>query len=477
MVYDYAPDTDTFYLREGSAEDPRSIEDCYQGDKAGSFANHARTGITGTDGAGVDVDYALKPADYIVLGGASEDLWLLIENWTNMTSATIRIIGTDRDENSQTEDVAISGNGTYYTTKWFKTVTQTQVTAFSGTGSFDYKLEQGQFGAISKLSSKHYVVHSNFWLWDYGSYSAGLALEDVAVLFEKDLVTYYRNSCYLRLGNILNGRGIAGAKVHVLGSQTYTYGILKHYASISNLKDRDGRNEIVDSILLASFRTETVDDIFKRVTIYNSFGYDKVLTTPPEDVLIHNPPLFGVMYGVDNERIWNMTIEYATNDLLIYGITVYMRDCSWDRGISFSGPGGRVYDEYTLNLKVTDKNESGISGVSVKAYKNGDYTDLEPNDGATPVLDTSTDGNGKIPEQGLIQWEHENGQSPIDYNPFLWILEHPNYDTKKFIITMPRKKLEDGDWIYAYAEEETGTHEQILSAISKHDKKLTGLVA
>ncbi|NIO74980.1 MAG: hypothetical protein GTN69_03620, partial [Armatimonadetes bacterium] len=222
MPYLYDPATDLFDLREGTALAPKTIEDCYQGDKAGTLTNHARTGITGVDGAGVTVDYSLRPADYVVLGGASNDLWLLIENWAGVTSATIRIIGTDRDGAAQTEDLVVTGNGTSYATKWFKTVTQTQVVAVNGAGSFDYKLEQGQYGCISKLNSRAYVVHSNFRIYYYGSDTGALVFEDVAVIFEKDFFTYY-TAAYVRLGSLLNGRGEKGAFVWVLGTQTPTH--------------------------------------------------------------------------------------------------------------------------------------------------------------------------------------------------------------------------------------------------------------
>lgn len=477
MPYDYNPAVDLFYLREGVESSPKSMEDCYNGDKAGSFANHTRTGITGTDASPVAVDYALKPADYVVLGGASNDLWILIVNWAGFVDVTIRIIGTDRDGNAQTEDVVVNGNGTYYTAKWFKTVTDTQVVAVNGAGSFDYKLEQGQYGAISKISTKCYVVHSNFYIWYYGSYTGALALEDVNVVFEKYFRTYYA-SAYLRLGQKLNGRGVNGAKVVVLGAQDQTYGKMYVYGSVCNLASRTQGNEVIDSVMLAGQAIATVDDILERVTLYSSLVYNIAPTTDPKDILIHNA-VIGVFYGVGNGRVKNLTFRSCIYDIYNYfNRTCYYRDCDWNRAKIHSGSNGIILDEYTINLKVTSKNGAGVAAVSVKAYKNGDYTGLDPNGGATPVIDTTTDGNGKIPEQGLVIWEKNiDGGVTTDYNPFLWILEHADYPTKKFIMTMPRRKLEDGDWVYAYAEETTGSHEQILSAISKHDKKLTGLVA
>jgi len=474
MPYEYDPAADNFYLKEGNATTPKTMEDCYNGDKAGVLTNHSRTGITGVDAVPVAVTYPLRPADYVVLGGTSNDLWVTVANLTGITSLTMRLIGIDRDGISQTEDIIFTANGTKYATKLFKTLTQTQVVAVIGAGSFDYKLEQGQFGSISKTGTKSYVVHSNFWLYDYGG-SAGLALEDVSAVFEKNFYTYYYSSCYLRLGKILNGRGIAGAKVLVLGDQnTYRYGTMEIYGSVCNLMPRNvnAKNTVIDSVI-SNFGLATIGDIMKRITVYGVFNYELEPTTDPEDIFQHDAT-FGTFYGNNNGRIKNVTFRNnATSDLYnYYNKTTYMRDCDWARTVSGNGI---VYDEYTLNLKVTDKNGVGVPSVSVKAYKNGDYTGLTPNIGATPILDTSTDGNGKIPEQGLIQWKWAEGPIITDYNPFLWILAHPDYPTKKFIMTMSRRKLKDGDWIYAYAEETTGTHAQILDKIDKHDKNMIAL--
>jgi len=131
-----------------------------------------------------------------------------------------------------------------------------------------------------------------------------------------------------------------------------------------------------------------------------------------------------------------------------------------------------MYEEYTFNFKTVTKLGSGISGVSVKVYKDGDYnpTTLVPS--GSPVIDTTTDVNGDIPEQYLIIWEKINTVT-TDRNPFLFVLTHPDYPTKSFIATVPREKT---TWVYNYAEEATGTHAQILDKLKKHDRKISGLV-
>ena len=137
------------------------FEDLHIADLAGTFMLHARTGIGQVDTSAVSVDNALRPAEQVVLGGSGNDLYLTIANWTGLTSATIRITGTDASGNSQTEDLVITGNGTIYAAKWFRTITTTQVVSFTGTpgtDSFDYTLEQGRWGVIYKYTSTLYRV-------------------------------------------------------------------------------------------------------------------------------------------------------------------------------------------------------------------------------------------------------------------------------------------------------------------------------
>ena len=160
----YSPSDNKITVTGYSETTPCNFTDIYNADKAGTLSLHARTGITGTDGSAVATDRAERPADYVVLGGASNDLYITIANW-NATTATIRITGTDRAGNAQTEDIVVNANGNFYTTKLFKTITHTQVTAFTGT-SFDYDLTQGQWGVVWKQSSVQFLLDTSIWIGD-----------------------------------------------------------------------------------------------------------------------------------------------------------------------------------------------------------------------------------------------------------------------------------------------------------------------
>ena len=192
---------------------PCTFTDLYNADKAGSYALHTRTGVNATDGAGVAVDNALRPADYVVLGGSNgQDLYIVVTNWTDMTTATIRITGTDRDGQAQNDDVVVNANGTFYAAKWFKTVTHTQVTVFTSSdgGSFDYTLSQGQWGVVSKPSDVQFMLECKLQIGD-GSTQTWMKDTNKMIFFagvyegQPGLYFKVKDKAHLTLGNNVDG--------------------------------------------------------------------------------------------------------------------------------------------------------------------------------------------------------------------------------------------------------------------------------
>ena len=158
--------TDNNVNIEATADD---CADLYNADKAGTLSIHARTGIIGVDGAPVAVDRALRPADYRELGGACNDLYIIVSNWTvGMVNATIQVVGTDRCGNAVVENVAVNGNGNFFLTNKFATVTSTQVTVWNGGvgDSFDYDLTQGQWGVVWFIGRNTYVFNCRIIISD-----------------------------------------------------------------------------------------------------------------------------------------------------------------------------------------------------------------------------------------------------------------------------------------------------------------------
>lgn len=136
-----------------------TLNDVYTQDKAGTLTLDSRS-VTAVDGATITFKNFLAPADYVVLGGAAQDLYITVTSFTGVGNVTVQIAGTDISGAAQTEDITFSANGTYYATKYFKTLITSQVTAFAPT-SCTYAVIQGQWGFSWKLGNTQYAFDAN----------------------------------------------------------------------------------------------------------------------------------------------------------------------------------------------------------------------------------------------------------------------------------------------------------------------------
>ncbi len=149
-TYDSAANTLTCV--GGTAGAPITFSDLWTSDKAGTFELVHSRAITGADGAPVAVNHALRPTDYFVLGGAK--LYITVTNYT--AACTIAIVGTDANGGALSENIAVTGNATYNTVGFYRTVTSTQVTVFLG--NFTYTLTQAQWGVVYKTGTYQYHI-------------------------------------------------------------------------------------------------------------------------------------------------------------------------------------------------------------------------------------------------------------------------------------------------------------------------------
>lgn len=401
---------------------PCTFLDIYNVDKAGTLSLHARTGIAGTDGAAVAVDRAERPADYVVLGGASNDLYITVANW-NGTTATIRITGTDRDGAAQTEDIVVNANGQYNTTKWFKTITHTQVTVFTAT-SFDYDLTQGQWGVVSKQGSYQFKISAKLEIGNSGGTTTYFADTRKQIVFDCDL----------------------GAHNQTILNQNFANSHLT-FGSVGDEANKSTYDGV--SILIANNLDRYLYIKFKQAYLY-SCNFQKVVGTQNMQMEFFD----------DDSRLWNCLMGYRTSvygytDINVYNILLYFSDYAClgigspnidaatiihgtygirisdfyadatyknvkirdtvNQDIYFQSRVNPVYfincdienwtfrfgnanysaakgwRQYTLNLKVTDVDENIINGAIVKIWDK---------DGSL-VTDATTGADGKIIEQTL----------------------------------------------------------------------------
>jgi hypothetical protein len=442
---------------------PCNFTDLWNADKAGTLSLHARVGIAGVDGAAVVVDRAERPTDYVVLGGATGDLYITITNWNLMTNATIRITGTDRDGAAQTDDVVVNANGNFNAAKWFRTITHTQVTVFNtpGGGSFDYDLTQGQWGVIWKQGSTQFQLDCIF---DIGVLATPTWFADVAKhvvlssLAAGARTIDIKSDAHLRLGvlegapdkMVSNGCSIISEITgnHYLFFTSAPDALALYGCNIANLGGADCRIKTTGAtskIYHCVFTDMIINactnlDIYELYVSNSDYGirgssgtFDSIIIDncnrgfycfgaygmSASNSLIQNPV-------ADDIRAWAITVDCDFTDVV----------CGWV--VSWGGASTAVVNrEYTFNLRVVDSDGVGIQNVTVVM--------VDKNDGA--VFSVNTDVNGDIVEQTILlgYYNQANGnviQPAGSYSPHTVTISKAGYAPRTIVYTMDRAREE-----------------------------------
>ena len=474
MAITYSVSTNIITVTAYTEAVPANFTDIYNADKAGTLSLHARTGITGTDGAGVAVDRAERPADYIVLGGASNDLYIVVANW-NGTTATIQITGTDRDGAAQTEDIVVTANGNYYTTKWFKTITHTQVTAFTAT-TFDYDLTQGQWGVVWLQSTNQFLLQCLLYV---GNGSTATHLTTI-----NEQITLETNGCgankyILRIEN--NATFISGAVIDVskrqgkngssiivritdigdtnISCRVVSGGIAYLYAThiacvndggvatyqtlwIRNLNSNcriyntaftgcrsfvDGGGVDVQNFIWAGNNLAIEKTYFSSGSSYIwAFGGAPDVYTPPKENL-GQPPLKD--FYAESVRTWSSAADY------VGGLQNYLGPLPLPSPLWSGSPvlGCQIKWYASVDIKVTDKTGNNIVGATVTIKNKND----------TQEFSTNTDANGEISEKIVVVKDEWSGvgidNTRTDYNEFTITIEKAGYQTYEKAFTTYKK--------------------------------------
>jgi hypothetical protein len=438
---------------------PVGFIDFWNADKAGTLSLHARTGITGVDASPVNLTRNARPTDRVVLGGAKQDLYIIVTAWTNMTSATVRLLGTDTSDAAQTEDLNITGNGTYYATKYFKTLTQSQVTAFtkSDSGSFAYEVKQAQWGVVWKQGSTQFQLDAKIDLSD--------GLTDVYFVDTEKQVTFSNGVVGVAYGSLIRVRGYGHFRLGILddassktGSRGCTIislessitngillnnegdiGVIELYATTLDCPNAEHRLSIknTDKIYGCSFVNNVlprlcVIDLFSLITakgnaaLYGTSGtLDRVLAS-------------GFTYAFQAYEnyaalnISNVTIRNCTYIMQGTRLSVdqYLKNVDSNTWLFYwSGTGaGKVYRQYTLDIKVTDKDNNPLSGATVV---------VKDKDGNT-IFSVTTAADGTITQQTVNRgyYTQANGNTLTDYSPHTLTISKAGYQTyvKKFTL-------------------------------------------
>jgi len=473
MPITYDPAKNRIRIVDFPESSPCTFEDIYNADKAGELVLVDRDGITGVDTDPVNNTYPLRPADEKVMGGKKQDLWIEIENWSGFTDATIRLIGKDEAGNDQTEDIVVNGNGIYYSSKLWTELTKTQVVSVTGSGSFDYKLVQGQWGVVWKIGENIFRFDCGLDIGD-GSIETWLIDANKMILHTvDDHFIYVPNHGHLRLGTIVDEAN----RTTKDGCYLYTLSDDKYIIEFAN----GGIIELLSTTINAKTSTKIqstyggsghkiwncniihcgvgVTGAPPDVDFYRTNWQSSVLgicfhSTYANDILItdvtHATIWFSITSPVTirNYRMINETNSFACfhMDANLYAINVY---CKWKFYWIISNL-GKVYRQYTFDLKVIDEVGNPISGARVRVWdKDGNL-----------VIDELTDASGvvsKIITRGYYDMDH--GSELQDYAPFTLEIAKEGFIPYRTSFT-PEEAI---DWVIRLRHEDINVDEEVIA--------------
>lgn len=445
----------------GTAQTPVGFVDLWNADKAGTLSLHARSGIAGVDDANMALTRNARPTDRVVLGGAKQDLFIVVSAWTNMTSATVQLIGTDSAGNAQTEDLALTGNVTIYAAKYFVTLTHSKVTAWVGTGSFAYEVTQSQLGVVWKQSSTQFVFDCKI------------------VVGDGSTATYFTDTNKQVKFNIA---GLGTPAILVKNSATFTCGVLidstlkttKYGVSFIIHMDYYGNGFIQGETTSSSiylygcfaigegdgtyFEPEAIVCGGKTVKIYDgTFSYVRNLgrSLPSTADLNRNTVSYAEKIGegslgttldtkiATSVDIWvfsygtsvtvkNLISYNSTNGFAPYQTTVdhYLINVVPDvwKFLWNTSPNSKVFRQYEFDLAVTDAAGNPVQDATVS---------LKDKNGAQ-IFSATTDVNGRIATQTVTRgyYQQSTGDTLQDSSPHTLKIEKAGYQNyaKKFTL-------------------------------------------
>jgi len=453
-TFTYDVTNDIITVTGGTAGSPVGFIDFWNADKAGTLSLHARTGISGVDGSPVNLTWNARPTDRVVLGGAKQDLYVVVTAWTNMTSATVKLIGTDTSGAAQTEDLSITGNGTYYATKYYATLTQTQVTAFNGTGSFAYEVKQGQWGVVWKQSTNGFMFDCRIAIGDgstatyFTDYAKQITFSSTAISANGQNWLVAQNNAtttFGRCADAIKKTTYDGIVFAILDAAHYGYFAMGGTSYIYYYSCEfwsAGGTIFIRATRIWNCLLDTNSD----PNLVQSGGdIDTLIATKAYrglrcyvGVTIQRVFLIGCTYGIflggaaGPYTISNPYTRYCTNTLYLSYLTSNVYIINWDSdtyACSGDNSTGTVYRQYTFDLRVTDKAGNPIPGATVTVKDTN----------GTLVFCVTTKADGTIDTQTITRttYSGSNGGTVTDYAPHALTIIKAGYQTyvKTFVLS------------------------------------------
>lgn len=392
-------------------------------------------------------------------------------------SGTITLTGTDSADNSITEDISVTADGTYVSTKSYKTISANGVDC---TGTYTIEITQPRWGVVGKCGTTAYKLQKVIFVNGDATNNSPFT-ETAKDIYVEDAAFYNSNASTITFGSISSGEIIYGCNLTFY----YTYGNIDRRFGYSYTSHAGGANYFYNSSFYASSTGSRIYPNVIGAVIGCKFTNPYYLYVNSPNVTMSNVAInYTIGTGIYSSAAamvfsdctvlncggrgllvsgGNTTAHDGANIIKAYRLNALYNDvdfCLYNAGVggilidpvyppTSSKLGAyqtgvreyRIYLDYTFNLKVIDKSNNPISGVTVL---------LKDVDGAT-IVNKTTDANGVITETEVTSkyWSHTWSESSaykvfsdgdiVTRSPFTLTVSKSGYKTYKTVFTHDAK--------------------------------------
>jgi hypothetical protein len=352
-----------------------------------------------------------------------------------------------------------AGNGTYVSTKRWKTITNIDCSdnpAGGGTvwANGTVAVTQPIWGVIWNKGNGQYQTDSYVNFGDGSTSTYFLTTEQQIIFYVTGPYWTVKANATFVSGTVIN----ASTKASKRGSSFISYinasqglivnsgGTIYFYSSMFDSKlgtsTFTNANRIWNSISngYCGFNFDSTPPDIYNFTIQGNYGSGFLVKSSITVDGMHVTGSGGALVfwdgysGPFTAKNCTMT-DNGTAPIVVYYIhsPMYFIDCSLDYwGITESYPClADVYRQQSFNLHVVDTNGSSLVGATV-TFKDKNNT---------TVFSTSTGANGKITEQivTVTQYDHTSSWAAINYGPFTLTITADGYQDYQDVIVIDRK--------------------------------------
>ncbi len=421
---------------------PCNFTDLWNADKAGTLELWS-----GTPAIDITLTNQIQASDAIAL-----EIDFILSGSDAGVGDTIVITGIDKDDNAQSETLTTEADGTFTTTKWYKTITDVDCIGFS---SGTLTIRQNQWGVIFMQGANTFRIECFMYIGDDTTPSYFADTKKNIIIDSTKFVTasgqtifkLSRNS-YTQFGEVIS-EGLKttryGCHFYLENADEFYYGLFAGYGQLRCYTSTFTSKYRKD--ILISLRVTSGDEISNRfwncyfsngvsfsateeTDIYNlSLSYTtSLIRRPVESTTIEKISGKSISYGVWFQSsagvvkdVWGRNCGYAFR---MEGLNENCGDCyiidgdfdSWAGQWRTTHADRRMYRQHSLNLQVIDKDNNPIKNaiVTLKDKDGGLIINTEKIFYESDLEESESfeTGFGNWLSSGELGWTRHSGGTP-----------------------------------------------------------------